>query len=174
VDARGNPTSDPRAITDNEVADDYPHWSPDGTQIAFASETEGAGLFEIYTIEPNGDNLTRITNASGSNYAPRWSPTMDRIAFVTDRGGQRDIYVMEPSGDSQRLLTFGDGSANSDLPAWSPDGMWIAFASDRPVSGRLTKFNWYMMDARGENVQMMTNNTRAPQSIAFMPDLRLN
>jgi hypothetical protein len=173
VDARGNPTRDPRAITDNDIADDYPHWSSDGTLIVFASEAEGAGLFEIYTIEPNGDNLTRLTNASGSNFAPRWSPTMDRIAFVTDRGGQRDIYLMEPNGDSQRLLTFGDGDANSDLPAWSPDGSQIAFASDRPVAGRLPKFNWYVMDARGENVQSITINTRAPQSLVFFPTLRV-
>jgi Tol biopolymer transport system component len=169
-----SPRGAPRQITRNNFADIDPEWAPDGSVIAFASEAEGPGLFEVYTIEPNGANLTRITNASGSNTFPRWSPDMSAMVFVSDRTGSSNIYIMEPNGNSQRLLTFGVGRAQNTTPAWSPDGLWIAFASDRPVSGRLDKFNWYVMDTRGENVAPIAITARTPQSIVFLPSLRLN
>ncbi|PJF24865.1 MAG: hypothetical protein CUN53_15680 [Phototrophicales bacterium] len=174
MNADSSPRGAPRQITRNNFADIDPDWSPDGSVIAFASEAEGRGLFEIYTIEPNGANLTRITNASGSNTFPRWSPDMSAIVFVSDRTGRSNIYIMEPNGNSQRLLTFGVGRAQNIAPAWSADGLWIAFASDRPVSGRLDKFNWYVMDGRGENVAPIAITARTPQSIVFLPSLRLN
>jgi Tol biopolymer transport system component len=169
-----SPRGAPRQITRNNYADIDPDWAPDGSVIAFASEAEGAGLFEVYTIEPDGANLTRISNASGSNTFPRWSPDMSALVFVSDRTGSSNIYIMEPNGNSQRLLTFGAGRSQNTTPAWSPDGLWIAFASDRPVSGRLDQFNWYVMDARGENVAPIAVNTRSTQSIVFLPSLRLN
>jgi hypothetical protein len=168
------PRRAPRQLTRNNFADIDPDWAPDGSVIAFASEAEGAGLFEVYTIEPNGANLTRITNASGSNTFPRWAPDMSAIVFVSDRTGSSNIYTMEPNGNSQRLLTFGAGRSQNILPAWSADGLWIAFASDRPVSGRRDKFNWYVMDARGENVAPIAITARSPQSIVFLPSLQLN
>ncbi len=174
LNADSTPRGAPRPITRNSFADIDPDWSPDGSVIAFASEAEGPGLFEIYTIEPNGANLTRITNASGSNTFPRWAPDMSALVFVSDRAGSSNIYIMEPNGNSQRLLTFGVGRAGNISPAWSPDGLWIAFASDRPVSGRRDKFNWYVMDTRGENVAPIAITARNPQSIVFLPSLRLN
>jgi hypothetical protein len=173
IDENGVATSPIRQITDNIVPDDYPDWSPDGSLIAFASQLEGVGFFEVYTIEPDGANLTRITDASGSNYAPRWSPDGTRMLFVTDRGGQNDIYIMEANGNTQRLLTFGDGAAQSYLPAWSPDGLWIAFASDRSIPEQADKFNWYLMDVRGENVRPLRISQRDPQSIRFLPTLNV-
>ena len=50
-------------LTANTVTDDFPVWSPDGTKIAFSSRRDGN--WEIYTMNANGTNQTRITNDPG-------------------------------------------------------------------------------------------------------------
>jgi TolB protein len=47
-----------------------PAWSPDGRQIAFASDR--AGSFEIYVMNADGSGQTRLTTGGGAN--PSWSP----------------------------------------------------------------------------------------------------
>jgi TolB protein len=50
-----------------------PCWSPDGLHIAFTSTREGAP--EIYLMDWNGANQTRITRTGGA-FAPDWSPVL--------------------------------------------------------------------------------------------------
>jgi Tol biopolymer transport system component len=49
----------------------HPSWSPDGRQIAFASNR--SGQYEIYVIDADGYNLKRLTYSDGVNcYNPVW------------------------------------------------------------------------------------------------------
>ncbi|MFT3808236.1 TolB family protein [Arenimonas sp.] len=50
--------------------DGYPSFSPDGRQIAFDSNREGAN--EIYLMDADGGNVRRITISPGGNLAPMW------------------------------------------------------------------------------------------------------
>ena len=53
-------------------ADDVcPAWSPDGKRIAFASDRDGN--LEIYVMDANGSNQTRITNDPALDFAPDWT-----------------------------------------------------------------------------------------------------
>ena len=52
-------------VTDGAHNDNFPAWSPKGDQIAFASDRDGN--FEIYTIQPDGKNLRRLTQSTGNN-----------------------------------------------------------------------------------------------------------
>jgi Tol biopolymer transport system component len=40
--------------------DEFPAWSPDGTNIAFGSNR--SGNYEIYTINEDGTSVVRLTN----------------------------------------------------------------------------------------------------------------
>jgi Tol biopolymer transport system component len=101
ADGRGGQTR----LTDNDVADFDPTWSPDGTKIAFASERDGSwpgDNSEIYVMNADGSGLTRLTNNDGFDASPSWSPDGKKIAFVSDRAFQDspqddrnyEIYVM--------------------------------------------------------------------------------
>lgn len=159
----------PRQLTVNESVDTDPDWSPDGTLIAYASDQDSPGFLEVYTMDLFGNDITRITDASGNNFSPRWSPDGTQFAFVSDRTGRGEIFLMLNNGNGQVMLTVGDGDAENRSPLWSPDGRWIAFQSNRPTEDTTDKFNWFVMDTRGQNVSPVVVNDREPQSLAFLP-----
>jgi Tol biopolymer transport system component len=63
----------PVNLTNNPAMDGHAVWSPDGTRIAFNSSRDGN--VEIYLMDPDGANLTRITTTPGlEEWWPSWSP----------------------------------------------------------------------------------------------------
>ena len=103
-----------------ETADSAPAWSPDGREIAFASNRDGGGIF---LIRPDGTNIRRISKAKKSK-APDWSPNGKELVFEAADG----LHLVSASGKGERTLVRVPTSAERSLsPAWSPDGKQIAF-----------------------------------------------
>lgn len=85
-----------------------------------------SGNLEIYSINPDGTNSTRLTNNGAVDTSPSWSPDFSKIVFSSSRGGQLQLFVMNADGSSLVQLT---NSTAADLtPSWSPDGSYIAFS----------------------------------------------
>jgi len=95
---------------------EFPTWSPDGAQVAFHSNRNGN--MEIYVMDANLSELTRLTNNEANDMFPAWSPNGSQIAFHSNRDGNVEIYVMNADGTNQTRLT--DNSASDCLPAWYP------------------------------------------------------
>ena len=100
-------------------------------KIAFRSDRDGNG--EIYVMNADGTNQTRLTNNSAEDIWPSWSPDGTKIAFMSDRDGNGEIYVMNADGTNQTRLT--NNSATEYCPSWSPDGTKIVFMSNRDGGG---------------------------------------
>ncbi|HVZ50039.1 MAG TPA: hypothetical protein VG916_14725, partial [Gemmatimonadaceae bacterium] len=105
-------------------------FSPDGTQLVFAS---GSDASDLYTVAPfSTDTPRRLTSRRGSlNMGPTFSPDGRRIAFTSSILGHAEVYIMDSDGSSVDLLTssgFGDDLYRSN-PSWSPDGRRVAFQS---------------------------------------------
>jgi Tol biopolymer transport system component len=103
-----------------------PTASPDGTQIAFLSDSGGHA--NLWAIGMDGSGLRQITLESDPRVAvgvPVWSPDGRSIAFVSSRGNQGltfGIWLVDPDGSNLRSLTpLGLGAA------WSPDGRWVYY-----------------------------------------------
>ncbi len=158
--------------TGNGFRDRYPNWSPDGTRIAFGRTTFTVQS-QIYVMNADGSNPTRITNNSASDSQPSWSPDGTKIAFVSNRDeGKGEIYVMNADGSNQTRLT-----TNTDVeldPAWSPDGTKIAFTSSRDFPGLTGNvgngFEVYVMNADGSNPTRLTNNSTVDGGPSWSPD----
>jgi Tol biopolymer transport system component len=131
---------DPVRLTDDPSEDIDPAWSPDGAWIAFNTDRDdtggtefGASNFEIYLMDPAGEQETRITVNDINDHGPVWSPYGEWIAYSTsalcdgpDCGQYADIWKVRSDGtDATRLTTTRRDSEFG--PAWSPSGHWIAY-----------------------------------------------
>ena len=58
----------------SDPADDFdPAWSPDAGKLVFTSYRAGATT-ELYAMNANGANPTRLTMNTAFDFAPAWSP----------------------------------------------------------------------------------------------------
>jgi hypothetical protein len=91
---------------------------PQTARIAFTSDRDGD--LELYVMNADGTNQTRLTRSAGWDNGCSWSPDGSRLAFLSERDGNFEIYVMNADGTDQTRLTR-DPAWNS-IPSWSPDG----------------------------------------------------
>ena len=56
-------------------------WSLDGARLAFTSYRNGN--WDIFTVDSNGSDLTRVTSGSGDDYAPAWMPKSPQESLFT-------------------------------------------------------------------------------------------
>jgi Tol biopolymer transport system component len=108
-----------------------PHWSPDGTQIAFTA----GNPTRIYVAPFDGGAVRRVTNGeSGKNgdMDPSWSPDGASLAFGAhysiDAAVEESIHVVDLKTEHVSTLA---GSERMWAPRWSPDGRLIAGLSLR-------------------------------------------
>jgi TolB protein len=137
----GKDDAAPTRLTNHPEIDDWPDWSPDGTQIVFSRYFGGKP--DVYVMRDDGAFQTNLTNNPAWDSGPDWSPDGTRIAFVSDRaGGALQIWVMKADGSGAIQLT--DTPQLNSSPAWSPDGNRIAFESQRDGQREI-----YVMNADG-------------------------
>jgi TolB protein len=58
---------------EDKVGDYMPAWSPDGTHLAFASFNK-SGKSNIYIMNIETKQMSRVTNGEGRNIFPVWHP----------------------------------------------------------------------------------------------------
>lgn len=129
--------------------------------ILFASYRHGRP--EIYVMNTDGSNATRLTTNEVLDLMPGWSPDGQRIVFVSTQSGNYDIYTMNNSGGDIVRLT--NNSARDSLPVWSRDGTRIAFVSNRDGNDEI-----YVMNADGSDVTRLTDNRWTDTDPAWSPD----
>ena len=98
----------------------YVSWvalSPDGSTIAFSEQEPGETSSAIWTMDADGSNVRRVTDASSGNWSSvTWSPDGSRLLIVDDQGS---AVFIDPGGTSLGRLTPPEGWSVSGAIAWS-------------------------------------------------------
>ncbi|MDT8421389.1 MAG: RiPP maturation radical SAM C-methyltransferase [Desulfuromonadales bacterium] len=141
-------------LTSHAEKDFQPHFSPNGSRVAFKSNRSGDT--NIWVMNSDGSNINQLTyDESGldpespPSYGPDWSPDGSKIVFDTMRSGNHDIWIMNADGSNPIQLT--DDLAEDAHPDFSYDGSRIVFWSDRSGSREI-----WTMNADGSNQTQLT------------------
>jgi Tol biopolymer transport system component len=127
------------ALTTGDKPNSQANWSPDGTKIVFVSLRHEKDLSkcpyfnnpcnsEIYVMNADGSNQTRLTNNPGEDSEPDWSPDGKYVAFVSYRDEPNfkkckfscnsEIYIVGVNGEGLTRLT--NNQTYDHHPAWQP------------------------------------------------------
>jgi TolB protein len=146
MDADGG---NPRQLT-FEGSNVDPTWSPDGTEILYASLRGGST--ELYRIRADGSDARAVTDGLNVGGRSDWSPTERLVTFYAGEPGGRHIYTLHlDSGELRQLTEGGDNRG----PCFSPDGQWIAFAGYREGDNEI-----YAVRVDGSALVKLTDNAR--------------
>ncbi len=143
------------------------------TNGKIAYQTNTHGTTQIYTMNPDGGDKTRVASHVGFNdSAPSFSWDGSRLSFLSDLHGDAfaDIYTMNVDGSGVVRL-FGTGTQNGN-PEFSPDSSKITFMS-RMHGGGITDEEIYVMNSDGTGLIRLTDNDPLRDADpSFSPDGR--
>ena len=145
----------------------------------------GLDKFDIYTVDPNGSNLHRLTNYNIYTAEGTLSPDGKTIVFTSLKDGDLDIYTMNVDGSAIKRLTTAPGYDGG--PFFSPDGKKIVYRAYHPTDStelrtyrdllrkemvRPNKMEIWVMNTDGSDQRQITNLGGANFAPFFTPDAR--
>ena len=175
-----------KQLTDTPGYDAEASYSPDGKHIVFCSlrdaypknqlsakdlkqlEVDPAYFGEIYIMDADGSNQTRLTTAPGYDGGPFFTPDGQHIVWrhFTPDGSEADIYTMRIDGSHVRRLT--DFRSMSWAPYFHPSGAYVIFASNKLG---FSNFELYLVDGRGRHEPVRVTTTDGFDGLpVFSPD----
>ena len=96
-------------------------WSPDGSLLAYASES--SGWYELHVVGADGSDARRLTHDEADFFEQRWHPDGDRLVATRGRHGRYDLVLVDAaSGDVTELAPGGAWAE----PHWTVDGSILA------------------------------------------------
>ena len=136
-----------------------------GGRVYFTSTRDGNA--EIYSSNPDGTDLRRLTDNPGIDVSPACGGPGGTIAFVSNRHGSPQIFGMNAQGGNVRRLTY-RGSYNQ-TPAWCPDGQQNLLA----FTGRAGGLDVFTVNIQSQQYTRITQGQGVNKDPAFSPDCRM-
>ena len=142
----------------------------------------GLDPYDIYTANPDGSGLRRLTNYGVYTAEGTLSPDGQTIVFTSLKDGDLDIYTMRVDGTALKRLTNTPGYDGG--PFFSPDGKKIVYRAWHPSDTALTNYQdllkqrlvrpnrmeIWVMNADGSGQHQITNLGGANFAPYFTPD----
>lgn len=111
-------------LTIHDGEEEFPKFSPDGSMIAFTGEYDGNP--DVYVMNADGGDITRVTYNPAADIVVGWHPTKHKILFSSTRRATNRysrLYLISPDGTGLEELPLHEAAWGS----YSPDGGSIAY-----------------------------------------------
>jgi tricorn protease len=150
--------SEPRRLTSDPADERTPHFSPDGSLIAFTAEY--GGNTDVYVMPAAGGTPRRLTFHSGDDEVTGWSADGRRVTFTSARevgnGRSGQLYEVDVGGGLPRKIMeapYFRGAWHGDELAYMPfgpayNGLYGGGAGWRGYRGGTTPFIWIIDPVR--------------------------
>jgi roadblock/LC7 domain-containing protein len=116
-------------------------WSPDGQQVAFSSNRNGA--WQVFVMSADGGAARQITTGAEWRYPNSFSPDGKLVACMQQSDEKVEVVIASVDGTAP-LQRLGTAARFEAAPVFSPDGRWIAHLADAGDGYRV-----FVADARG-------------------------
>lgn len=141
-------------------------WTPDSSRLLFSSPASGSP--NIFSIRPDGTDLTNITKGMGNDGNFSISPDGKLLAFDSDRAGYNDIFTINIDGSGEPVNLTNSPEIRDRVPLWSPDGKNIAFYRENEEKSEMDIFVISLAD---HSIINLTNTpTERETSYIWSPD----
>ena len=116
-------------LTFDAAQENYPVWSPDGRQVAFASSR--SGVVQLYRKDAGGAGAEERLHEGPNPETPLdWSRDGKYLLYREENPGTRgDLMILPMEGD-RKPIAFAQTPFNESVGVFSPDGKWIAYTSE--------------------------------------------
>ena len=139
-----------RIIVDDNFYFKNLSWAP-SDRLLIVSDYEGND--EIYSMDPDGLDIRRLTNNSAWESRPSYSPDGNKIVFCSNN----QIYSMNSDGLNIQNLSQSPNTYDQ-APYFSPDGKNIVYTS-RPVGEDVESNELWIMSVDGSGKIQVTKNS---------------
>ncbi|MEO8348760.1 MAG: protein kinase, partial [Acidobacteriota bacterium] len=162
----GSPSGPEEELSNGRVIDRYPHYSPDGRRIAFASDRLGAEEIWILDLETRRSERLELTGQDRGASVAIWSPDGKRLA----------VTRFFPNGTQSVWIAAADGSQSEEVvpPAlgvlgrpFSPDGTRLLYISKTEGLSQL-----FVLDLATRRARQLTRSPGDKQVAVWSPDGR--
>ncbi|HXG72897.1 MAG TPA: protein kinase [Gemmatimonadaceae bacterium] len=109
---------------------DAPHWSPDSTRVAFASDRDGPQDIFVKAIGDGAPEVPLFRSDVPFKAPSAWSPDGQSLVVTQlDKGTQQNIWIAPATGGGGITPYLVGPNRDVGGPP-SPDGHWLAYTSD--------------------------------------------
>ncbi len=103
-----------------------PVWTPDGRQVAFASDRDGTPNLYLKAADGTGA-VERLTESENQQFPYAFTPDGRQLVFLEMDEQDYDLVVLSLEGSPEPLLATEFSERNGEI---SPDGLWLAYESN--------------------------------------------
>jgi tricorn protease len=129
-----------RRLTNQPAEENFPVFSPDGSQLAFSRQV--GGNWDVYVMTASGGEARRVTSDPRPEFVIGWTPDGKDILFGSNPNQVQQLHLIQPNGIMSRQLPL----PKALLGSISPDGARIAYTP----TGGISDWRFYRGGSRGQ------------------------